>query len=537
MKSYVKDLKAEFKGYDKAKFLQDLMAGITVAAVALPLALAFGVSSGASAASGLLTAIVAGFVISMLGGAFYQISGPTGAMAAILMSISAHYGINGVFVATLIAGIFLILAGLFHVGRVIAFIPMPVITGFTSGIAVIIALGQIDNLFGTTSVGSTTLERVISYFHSDISINFSSMIVGLFVIIFMVFYPKKYAKIAPSSLVAIVIATIVCVVFSFDVERVGSIPTSLFLEERFTFSSINFNDLRYLITPAISIALLGMIESLLCGASGGRMVGSELKCDRELIAQGIGNILVPFFGGVPATAAIARTSVAIKSGAKTRLTGMIHALVLLVSMLILAPIMSSIPLCALAGVLMVTAFKMNEWHTIKYIIKKRFIGAMAQFLATMLATIVFDLTIAIVIGVMLSLILLVVQLSNLKIKFDYFDSEKFTDLNEPLPRRIEKAEIIYIMGAIIFANTDKILELTNRIHYKTAIIFSMRGTSYMDISGAGAFLEVIEVIKRKNIPIFIAGVSDDIKEMMKKTGIVDAVGEENFYWSVEMTIK
>lgn len=537
MNSYFKDLKEEFAEYNKAKLMQDIMAGATVAAVALPLALAFGVSSGASAASGLITAIVAGFVIALFGGAYYQISGPTGAMAAILIAITTQYGLTGVFIATMIAGVLLILAGLFHFGRVIAFIPMPVITGFTSGIAVIIALGQIDNFLGVKSNGVTSLEKTINYFKMDLDINLTSMFICLFVVVFMLTYPKRYQKYAPASLIAIILATFISSIFSLEVEKIGLIPTNIILDEKFSFKDFDILHIKGLITPAISIALLGMIESLLCGASGGRMVGVRLKCDRELIAQGLGNILVPFCGGVPATAAIARTSVAIKSGAVTRLTGIFHAVFLLVSMLILAPIMGLIPLSALAGVLFVTAFRMNEWHTIRYFFKNRFKSALIQFFVTMLATIVFDLTIAILIGVILSLMLLVVQISNLKIRFDYFDSEKFTDLNSPLPKRIKQAEVIYIMGAIIFSNTDKILELTSRMNYKTAIIFSMRGTTYMDISGASAFLEVIEAIKKRKIPVFIAGVSPDIKEIMKRSGIVEAVGADNFYWSVEMTIK
>lgn len=535
MNSYFDDLRQEFKDYNKAKLTQDFMAGATVAAVALPLALAFGVSSGASAASGLITAIVAGFVIALFGGAFYQISGPTGAMAAILISISAQYGLNGVFVATIIAGFFLLIAGLLHFGRVIAFIPMPVITGFTSGIAVVIALGQIDNFLGVSSSGHSALERLLSY--SNIEPNYTSMIMCIFVVLFMIFFPKKYQKFIPSSLIAIILATIISIIFQLDIQRIGSIPTKIFLEDRFSFNNFDLLSIKGLITPAISIALLAMIESLLCGASGGRMVGVRLKCDRELIAQGLGNILVPFCGGVPATAAIARTSVAIKSGAITRLTAIFHSIILLISMLILAPIMSQIPLSALAGVLFITAFRMNEWHTIKYFFKKGFKGAIAKFFVTMFATIVFDLTIAILIGVILSLMLLVVQISHLKIKYDFFDSEKFTDLNSPFPKRIKQAQVIYIMGSIIFANTEKILELANSINYKTAIIFSMRGTSYMDISGASAFLELIQILQKRKIPVFIAGVSPDVKEIMKRSGIVDAVGEDNFYWSVEMTIK
>ena len=293
MKSYLKDLQKEFSGYNAGKFAKDLMAGITVAAVALPLALAFGVGSGATAAAGLLTAIISGFVISLFGGAFYQISGPTGAMAAILMSIIAQFGMSGVFVATIMAGIILVAAGAFHLGKVTAYIPMPVIAGFTSGISVIIALGQLDNFFGVTSQGNSAIAKVASYFTVGFPVNWSSVALGAFVVLFMVFYPKKWNAIVPSSLVAIILTTVAAVVFSLEVERVGEIPSSLILENRFSFAGWNFADIQNLIAPAVSIAALAMVESLLCGASAARMTGVPLNSDRELVAQGLGNILAP----------------------------------------------------------------------------------------------------------------------------------------------------------------------------------------------------------------------------------------------------
>lgn len=391
VKSYWKELRSEFAGYNAAKFAKDLMAGVTAAAVALPLALAFGVGSGASAASGLLTAVICGFVISLLGGAFYQISGPTGAMAAILMSIVAQYGMSGVFAATVLAGVLLVLAGIFHLGRVTAYLPMPVITGFTSGIAVVIALGQVDNFFGTTSQGSTAVEKLLYWLTNGIfQINLGAVTLGLFVVLLMVVYPKRWNSVVPSSLVGIILAALLAVFAFPNVARVGEIPTTLLLPERFTLEGMNFQKIQALLPPAISIAALCMIESLLCGASAARMTGVPLNSDRELIAQGVGNLLSPFFGGIPATAAIARTSVAMKSGAQTRLTGMIHAVVLLVSMLLLAPAMAQIPLSALAGVLMVTAWRMNEWKTIRYLFSHRFKGAILKFGATMAAAVLFD---------------------------------------------------------------------------------------------------------------------------------------------------
>lgn len=536
VKKYWQDLKKEFAGYNGGKLIKDLMAGITVAAVAIPLALAFGVSSGATAASGLLTAIIGGFFISLLGGAFYQISGPTGAMAAILMSIIAQYGISGVFTATIMAGILLILAGIFRLGRLTAYIPMPVITGFTSGISIIIALGQLDNFFGVTSVGGSAIEKFISYFKGGFSPNWVSVAIGGLVILFMALYPKKWNAVVPASLVSIILATAAVMIFSLDVKSVGAIPSSLLLEDRFSFADFNISSAQALIAPAISIAALGMVESLLCGASAGRMTGVRLDNDRELIAQGVGNVLAPLFGGIPATAAIARTSVAIKSGAQTRLSGMFHAVVLLISMLALGPVMARIPLSALAGVLLVTAWRMNEWATIKYIFSHKFKGAILKFLATMAATIFFDLTVAIVTGVAIALVLLVGRLSKLEIHYDQVNPERLKHRKKPLAEVYAHAEVAYITGAVIFANAQMITDMEENFKDKSAVLFSMRGTSYMDISGAQAFLELIQSLQAKDIPIYICGVSDSVKEMMERSGIVECAGNESFYWSVESAL-
>ncbi len=509
------------------------MAGVTVAVVALPLALAFGVGS---AAAGLLTAVICGFVISLLGGAFYQISGPTGAMAAILMSIVAQYGMSGVFAAVLV-GILLILAGVFHLGRVTAYLPMPVITGFTSGIAVVIALGQVDNFFGTASKGNTAVEKLLDWLTASIfQINLGALALGCFVVLFMVFYPKRWNNEVPASLVSIILATVLALFVFPDVARVGEIPTTLLLPERFSFSGLNFDKIQALLPPAISIAALGMIESLLCGASAVRMTGVALNSDRELIAQGVGNLLSPFFGGIPATAAIARTSVAIKSGAQTRLTGMIHAVVLLISMLLLAPVMAQIPLSALAGVLMVTAWRMNEWETIRYLFSHRFKGAILKFTATMAATILFDLTIAILAGVIVALILLVVRLSRLEIHYDKANPER---LNAPgeIAQEYRSAQVVYATGAVIFANTEQISAVYDAVKEAPAVIFSMRGTSYMDISGAQNFLQLLERLKNKNKTIAVCGVSDSVCEMMHRSGIADCVGKEHFYWSVARALQ
>jgi len=533
---FVKDLKQEFHGYSAKAFSNDLMAGLTVAAVALPLALAFGVSSGATAASGLMTAIIAGCIIAALGGAFYQISGPTGAMAAILISVVSQYGMQGVFVATALAGILLIIAGVFRLGRLTSYIPMPVITGFTSGIAVIIAAGQIDNFFGVTSAGTSLVEKLLSYGQLGFSPNWTTVIIGLAVVILMIIFPKKWNAIVPASLIGIILATAACIIFKLDVPTVGAIPKSLMLDERLRLSAIDFAQVSGLIAPAISIAALGMVESLLCGASAGRMTRVRLDSDRELVAQGIGNLLVPFFGGVPATAAIARTSVAIKSGARTRLTGIIHALALLVFMLALGPVMSRIPLSALAGVLIVTAWRMNEWDAIGYMFKKKFASAIFKFLVTMIATIFLDLTVAIVIGVICALIFLVARMSKLKINYDPVDPSRLAFDGDAVPSRVENAIVAYVSGPLIFANTQQVEEIASRVEEYKTVYLSMRAVPDIDISGAQALSELLEQLLSSGKEVFLSGIAQGAMETITRSGILEQIGEDHFYWSVERAL-
>ena len=536
IKNYLTQLKQEFHHYSGADCAKDLMAGLTVAAVALPLALAFGVSSGSTAAAGLVTAIIAGLVIGALSGGFYQISGPTGAMAAILISIIAKYGMQGVFVATLLAGILLVLCGIFHIGRLTSFIPAPVITGFTSGIAVIIAMGQIDNFFGVTSEGSSAILKLLSYRQLGFPVNLQAAGLGLLVILFMVFFPKKWNAVVPASFLSIILATVLSVGFQLDVQTVGAIPKTLFLDTRLDLAAMDPSQLGGLIGPAVSIAMLGMIESLLCGASAGKMANVRLDSDQELVAQGIGNIVLPFFGGIPATAAIARTSVALKSGARTRLTGIFHALGLLAFMFILGPVMAKIPLSALAGVLMVTAFRMNDWTEIRYIFSHRFKGAAAKYLITMAATIVFDLTTAILIGVVTALVLLVSRLSNIEINYEKVDMDRIRSTDKALAKEYDNAVVAYITGSVIFANTQAIEEIKTHTQDFDTVLLSMRGVSYMDISGALTFMHVLSDLQAEGKRILLCGVPNSTMQMLKRSDIYDMIGEENFYWSVEKAI-
>lgn len=534
--NFADSLKQEFKGYNASKLTQDLMAGLTVAAVALPLALAFGVSSGADAAAGLITAIIAGLVMSSLSGGYYQISGPTGAMAAILMSLVATYGIEGVYIATLIAGVLLLLSGVLRLGKLTAFIPSPVITGFTSGIAVIIALGQVDNFFGTHSEGTSAIAKLFSYAYLGFSPNLTAVLLGAFVVAFMVFFPKKWNAVVPASLLSIILATAGSLALKLDVAVVGEIPKTLIPESRLTLSALNLTSIGNLFAPAFSIAILGMIESLLCGASAGRMTGVRLNSNQELIAQGVGNILLPFFGGIPATAAIARTSVAVKSGAQTRLVGVFHAVGLLISMFLLAPVMSQIPLAALAGVLMVTAWRMNEWESIHYIFSHKFKGAMLEFVATMTATIVFDLTTAILVGVVIGLIFLVTRLSFIEINYEDVDMGRMNVTDPILCQRYSNAKVVYITGPMIFANTQAISDIAQNVKGADTVLFSMRGVSNIDISCAQTLRELIEALRSQGVDVALCGLPTRTMKMMRRTDLKDIIGEENFYWSVERVL-
>ena len=534
LSKFISSLKQEFGGYNAAALTKDLMAGLTVAAVALPLALAFGVSSGADAASGLITAIIAGLIMSLLSGGYYQISGPTGAMAAILMSLVAAYGMDGVFIATLIAGIILLLAGILHLGKLTSFIPAPVITGFTSGIAVIIALGQVDNFFGTHSEGTSAIGKLFSYARLGFSPNLTAVGLGLFVVLFMVFFPKKWNAVVPASLVSIILTTAFSIFMQLDVAVVGEIPKTLIPENRLLFGALK--TIGALVTPAFSIAILGMIESLLCGASAGRMTGVRLDANQELIAQGVGNILLPFFGGIPATAAIARTSVAIKSGAKTRLTGVFHAVGLLISMFLLAPVMSKIPLAALAGVLMVTAWRMNEWESIRYIFSHKFKGAMLEFTATMFATIIFDLTVAILIGVLIGLVFLVSRLSFIEINYENVDMNRMHVTDPVLCERYSNAKVVYITGPMIFANTQAVADIAGKVEGSDTVLFSMRGVSNIDISCAQTLRELVEGLRKKGVDVAICGMTTHAMKMMDRSDLHKIIGDENFYWSVERVL-
>ena len=534
--TFFRSLRREFSGYNAASLIQDMMAGLTVCAVALPLALAFGVSSGATAASGLVTAIIAGIVIALLGGASYQISGPTGAMSAVLVTNVASYGLQGVFFACFAAGILLLLAGILRLGRLISFIPMPVVMGFTSGIAIIIAMGQIDNFFGTVSEGGSNLEKIASYARLGFHPNWQAVLMGLLVVVVMLVWPKKWGAKVPGSLVGIILATIVSIAAGMDgLAVVGDIPRTLMLEDRLQLSGLSFSMVEDLLSPIVTIAALGMIESLLCGASASRMKNEPFNADQELIAQGVGNILLPLFGGVPATAAIARTSVAVKSGQRTRLTSVFHSLFLLASMFLLGGVMARLPLSALAGVLMVTAWRMNDWSGIRYIFSHKFKSGISQYLVTMVATVVFDLTVAIILGVLYSAILYMAKSSHIRISFSAIDTNKLRSVDGK-PPILETAGVAYITGPLFFGAVDEFNHRMAEMPAYDHVILSMRGMPSVDVSGAQTLLELCQSLLAQGKTVACCGMSEPVREYFDRAGITALLGENAYFWSADRAI-
>jgi len=529
----------EFTGYNADIFRQDLLAGLTVAAVALPLALAFGVASGATAAAGLVTAIISGLLIGALSGAPYQISGPTGAMSAVLILLVSRYGLPGVWIAGLMAGVLLLIIGLLRLGRFIAFIPSPVITGFTSGIALIIFIGQIDNFLGIPAHGpaeESALFKLLSYFQGGFTPDWRVVGLGAVVILAMLLWPSRWNARFPSSLLGIILATGISVALGWSVPVIGEIPQTLLLDDRLGLGDIPWNQLTEFIGPALTITALGAVESLLCGAVASNMTGIRLQANQELIGQGVGNIVIPFFGGVPATAAIARSSVGIKSGGRTRMVSFIHALGLLISMFFLAPVMGRIPLSALAGVLMVTAVRMNEWEAIRFIFGRRFKTAILTFLITMIATITLDLTQAILIGAFLSGAIFLSQIASLEVEIQHVDPEKLRLRGIEIAGHCPHVRVAFLTGPLFFAATGAFNEAFARLGPTHALILSMRGVSLIDTSGLEVIRRLHEELHGKGGTLMFAGIHDRVRHMMERSGLVEEIGAENFFWSSDQAI-
>jgi len=522
----------EFEGYNTNTLQQDVLAGVTVAAVALPLALAFGVASGATAAAGLVTAILAGVLIAGFGGAGYQISGPTGAMSAVLIVLASRYGLEGVWFAGAMAGFFILLLGIFNLGQIVNFIPSAVIAGFTSGIAVIIFIGQIDNLLGVkTEAAENSVIKLAHYFRFDYTPNWTALALSLLVIAVMVLWPKKWGARFPGSLLALMVATAIKLILDPDVPVIGNIPQTIMLKDRLVPAGIPWDKTGELIVPAFSIAALGAIESLLCGAVAGRMTGKKMVADQELVAQGVGNMIIPFFGGVPATAAIARTSVAIKSGSKTRVVSLVHSGTLLLAVLFLAPVISKVPMAGLAGVLPVTAWRMNEWAEIRELFHRRFKSSLFAFFSTLLATVALDLTQAIIIGVGLSALIFVIQSSQIKVVKSPVSAEKMREQGYDVQNDGDGMLVVYIIGPLFFGTVNTFNMAMDKLDGVQDLILSLRTVPLLDTTGLAALEALIHRMEASGGRVFLSGLNDPVQSYLERAGVIQHLGEKRVFWN------
>ncbi len=522
----------EFHNYSFQFFQRDLLAGITVAAVALPLALAFGVASGATAAAGLVTAIIAGFLIGGLGGTAFQISGPTGAMSAVLIVVASRYGLSGVWTAALLAAVMIFLLGVFDLGQIVNFIPKAVIVGFTSGIALVIFIGQIDNLIGAkTAAAPNNVAKVLNYFRFDYAVNIPAIGLALLVIVIMLVWPKRFNARFPGSLLAVIVATIGGLLLNLTVPTIGTIPQTIFLDQRLIPGQIPWDHFGDLIMPALSIAALGAIETLLCGTVAGRMVGKKMDSRQELIAQGLGNFLLPFFGGVPATAAIARTSVAIKSGGKTRVVSIVHSVTLLLIVLFLAPVISRIPMAVLAGVLAVTAWRMNEWPEIRQIFRLGFKSAIFAFLSTLIATVALDLTQAIIAGVGLSAVIFVFQMGRSKVVVEPVNVEKMRAGGYDMLYPADRIVVAYVMGPLFFGTVNTFNAALEKLDDTQDLVLSLRTVPLLDTTGISAIEELIVRMEHGGQRVYLSGLNEPVRAYLERAGIIKHLGEDHIFWS------
>ena len=530
-------LKREFTGYSLSIFQRDVLAGITVAAVALPLALAFASAAGATPAAGLVTAILSGLVIGGLSGAPFQISGPSAPMSAVLIIIASRFGLNALFMVGLIAGLIILLMGVFRLGRVVGLTPRPVITGFISGTALIIFVGQVDNLLGVKTAGAeNTLRKLLGYFQGGFAPNWQTLVCGAIVIAVIFLLPKKIGRRVPGSLIGVVVATALAQALRFNIPVIGDIPHSILLDQRLTLNPDLLAQVPDLIVPAFSVAALGAIESLLCGAVCAKASGKRIDGDQELVAQGVGNLLIPLFGGVPASAAIARSSVGIASGGNTRVVSLVHGLLLLLCVLALGPIIAIVPLSALAGLLMATAIRMNEWSEIKWMFRHHFKSSITAFAVTTLATAWLDLTQAILIGMALSALIFMWRASEVEVERRAVSLETLQKQGHAIELIHDSMSVIYITGPMFFAAASPIRAAFDEHPEDRVLILSMRGVPLIDVSGLEVIEELVEKQAARKGLLMLAAVQPAVREMLDRARLTERIGADNIFWSADKAI-
>ncbi|MDP2892929.1 MAG: SulP family inorganic anion transporter [Sulfurimonas sp.] len=522
-------------GISKEQLISDIFAGIVVGIVALPLAIAFAVASGVSPEKGLVTAIIAGFLISFLGGSRVQIGGPTGAFIVIIYAIVQQYGVDGLLISTVMSGLILIAFGLLRLGTLLKYFPHPLIVGFTSGIAVVIFSTQVKDALGLEieKLPSEFFEKWVVYISNIGSTNLYAVIITALTIL-ITLYSKKITTKIPGSFIAIIFITVAVQVANIPVTTIesffGEIPNTF----SFSLPTFEISNLYIYIAPALTIALLGGVESLLSAVVSDGMISANHRSNTELIAQGIANVVTPFFGGIPATGAIARTATNVKNGGRTPIAGIVHALTLLLIMLVFASYAKLIPMACLAGILIVVSYNMSEWRSFVSILRGSHFDIIV-LLTTFLLTVFVDLTVAIEIGVVLSSLLFMKRMSDIGIKpQSHVDSDILEDYSH-LP---EGVSVYEISGPLFFASAKQYTEVIKEIGFKSKImIIRMRHVPFVDSTALHNFQEMIKTLQNSGVTLLLSGVNDSVLKDLRKHDITLLIGEENILNSFDKALK
>lgn len=518
--------------YNRHVFSADLTAGITVGIVALPLAIAFAIASGVKPEAGIFTAIIAGFIISALGGSRVQIGGPTGAFIVIVYGIVVQYGLANLLICTIMAGFMLLAMGLFKLGSLIKFIPRPLVIGFTNGIAVLIALSEVKDFLGlkTEALPAEFSHKLAVLYHALPTLDLTTIALAITSMLLILFYPKSWAQRLPSPIVALVLGTAAVALFKLPVETIGTkfggIPQGL---PSFAMPEFTFATLRYLFSPALTIALLGAIESLLSATVADGMIDDKHDPNQELVAQGIANIVTPFFGGIPATGAIARTATNVRSGGKSPVSGMVHAIVLLVIILVAAPLAKDIPLATLAAILMVVAFNMGEWEAFKTLRKYPRSDSAVLLIAFML-TVVFDLTVAVEAGMVLAVLSFIRRITELTHVSVAEESPHIDDGEATLIRKaVPPGVMIYrVYGALFFGAADKLETILHQQHTEPEVlVLKMDEVITMDASALHVLEHMHRKLHKSGKHLILSGPHTQPYFLMHQSGFFDELGRDN----------
>jgi len=523
-------------GISKEQILKDMIAGSIVGIVALPLAIAFAVASGVSPEKGIITAIVAGFIISVLGGSRVQIGGPTGAFIIILYGIVEQYGIDGLLISTILAGIILIIFGLLRLGNLLKYFPHPLVVGFTSGIAVVIFSTQIKDALGLDieKLPAGFFEKWQMYFEHIHSINYDALAITL-VTIFITINFKKINSKMPGSFIALILLTVIVQIFHLPVTTIESFFGTISNDITFSLPNFELQNLTNYLVPALVIALLGSVESLLSAVVSDGMIGATHRSNTELIAQGIANIMTPFFGGIPATGAIARTATNVENGARTPIAGITHSAVLLLIMLFFMNYAKLIPMSVLAGILIVVSFNMSEYKSFFSILK----GSPYDYLvliSTFILTVIVDLTVAIEVGIVLSSLLFMKRMADID-QQEIVTSNDEDDIEnyENLPKDIAVYEI---GGPLFFASAKQYAEIIKERGVSAKIlIIRMRYVPFIDATALHNFHETIRILKENETIVLTSGTNNQIFQELKKQNIVTLIGEENMHRTFKRAVE